>query len=216
VARCCRSAPCEEFFKPRIARRSLAQYREKGHGELEQRMVAAASEGGLQGTRVVEIGGGIGTIQSELLEAGAERGEVVELVRAWEPYALELARGKGLEERTSFLVADVLDEPESVEAADIVVMNRVVCCSPDGVQLAGVAARLARRTLVFSFPRDVVWVRAGLRLLNVGLRLFGRSFRVFAHPREALLRAAQAEGLVLAETGGGALWEFVALKRAVQ
>jgi Methyltransferase domain len=196
-----------------MARRSLDQYRKKGHGALEQRMVAAASEGGLAAARVLEIGGGIGTIQSELLEAGAERGEVVEIVDAWEPFARELAREKGLDERTSFRVADVLEEPESVEPADVVVMNRVVCCSPDGVRLAAAAARLARRTLVFSFPRDVVWVRAGLHVVNAGLRLFGRSFRVFAHPREALLRAAQAEGLVVAETGGGAIWEFATLRR---
>ena len=210
---CCRSAPCEEIFRPRIARRSLEQYRKKGHGKLEQRMVATAAEGGLAGARVLEIGGGIGTIQSELLVAGAERGEVVELVRAWEPYARELAREKGLDDRTSFHVADVLEEPDLVEPAEVVVMNRVVCCSPDGVRLAGVAARLARQTLVLSFPRDVLLVRAGLRVVNAGLRLLGRSFRVFAHPREALLAAAQAEGLVLAESGGGRVWEFATLRR---
>jgi hypothetical protein len=201
------------MFKPRMARRSLEKYRKKGHGDLERRMVAAASQGGLAGARVLEIGGGIGTIQSELLEAGAERGEVVELVPAWEPYARELARDKRLEERTSFRVADVLDDPESVEPADVVVMNRVVCCSPEGVRLAAVAAGLARRTLVLSFPRDVFWVRAGLRVVNAGLRLMGGSFRVFAHPREALLGAARAEGLSLAESGRGAIWEFAALSR---
>jgi magnesium-protoporphyrin O-methyltransferase len=201
------------MFKPRMARRSLEKYRKKGHGDLERQMVAAASQGGLAGARVLEIGGGIGTIQSELLEAGAERGEVVELVPAWEPYARELARDKRLEERTSFRVADVLDDPESVEPADVVVMNRVVCCSPEGVRLAAVAAGLARRTLVLSFPRDVFWVRAGLRVVNAGLRLMGGSFRVFAHPREALLGAARAEGLSLAESGRGAIWEFAALSR---
>jgi SAM-dependent methyltransferase len=176
-------------------------------------MVASASEGGLAGARVLEIGGGVGTIQSELLEAGAARGEVVEIVDAWEPFARELAREKGLDERTSFRVADVLDEPASVEPADVVVMNRVVCCSPDGVRLTAAAAQLARRTLVFSFPRDVFWVRAGLRVVNAGLRLMRRSFRVFVHPRDALLQAAQAEGLVVAETGGGAIWEFATLRR---
>jgi hypothetical protein len=201
------------MFKPRMARRSLEKYRKKGHGDLERQMVAAASQGGLAGARVLEIGGGIGTIQSELLEAGAERGEVVELVPAWEPYARELARDKRLEERTSFRVADVLDDPESVEPADVVVMNRVVCCSPEGVRLAAVAAGLARRTLVLSFPQDVFWVRAGLRVVNAGLRLMGGSFRVFAHPREALLGAARAEGLSLAESGRGAIWEFAALSR---
>jgi magnesium-protoporphyrin O-methyltransferase len=196
-----------------MARRSLERYRKKGHGDLERRMVASASWGGLSGARVLEIGGGVGTIQSELLEAGAMRGEVVELVQAWEPYARELAREKGLDDRTSFKVADVLDAPDDVEPADVVVMNRVVCCSPEGVRLAAAAAHLARRTLVFSFPRDVFWVRAGLRAVNAGLRLMGRSFRVFVHPRDALLREAQAEGLVVAETGGGAIWEFATLRR---
>lgn len=176
-------------------------------------MVAAASEGGLAGARVLEIGGGIGTFQSELLEAGAERGEIVELVPAWEPYARELAREKGLDDRTSFRVADVFEEPEIVDPADVVVMNRVVCCSPDGVELAGVAARLARRTLVLSYPRDVFWMRAGLGILNVLFRIGRRSFRVFLHTREALLGAAQSEGLRLVETGRDGPWEFAALRR---
>jgi hypothetical protein len=196
-----------------MARRSLALYRKKGHGDLERRMVAAAAEGGLAGARVLELGGGIGTFQSELLEAGAERGEVIELVDAWEPYARELAREKGLEDRTSFRVADVLEDPETVEPADVVVMNRVVCCSPDGVRLTGVAARLAARTLVLSFPRDVFWVHAGVRVVNAGLRVWGRSFRMFAHPRRALLGAAQAEGLGLVASGRRGPWEFAALER---
>jgi len=143
VSSCCRARPCEEFFRPRVARRSLEQYRTKGHGDLEQRLVAVAAEGGLEGARVLEIGGGIGTIQAELLEAGAERGEVVELVSAWEPYARELARDKGFETRTSFRVADILESPDSVEPADVVVMNRVVCCSPDGVCRGGVLVSIA-------------------------------------------------------------------------
>ena len=176
-------------------------------------MVAAASAGGLEGVRVLEIGGGIGTLQSELLRAGAAHGEIVELVPAWEPYARELALERGIEERTSFRVADVLDSPESVEDADVVLLNRVVCCSPDGVALAGRAARLTRRSLVLSFPRDVVWVRVGLRLVNIGMRVMGRSFRVFLHAPADLVRSAEDGGLALSETGHGRLWAFAALRR---
>ncbi len=177
-------------------------------------MVESAVEGGLEGARVLEIGGGIGAIQTELLEAGAERGEVVELVSAYEPYARELARERGFEERTSFRIADVLGGPGTVEPAEVVVMNRVVCCSPDGIELTAAAARLARRTLVFSFPRDTVLLRAGLGLLNRGLWLMRRSFRVFVHSRDALVAAAEAEGLRLEDSGRGLAWEFAALRRA--
>lgn len=176
-------------------------------------MVASASAEDLAGARVLEIGGGIGTIQAELLEAGAELGEVVELVSAWEPYARELARERGQAERTTFRVADVLEDPEAVDRADVVVLNRVVCCSPDGVALAGTAARLARRTLVLSFPRRALWVRSGITLLNAGLALMRRSFRVFVHRPAALVAAAEAEGLQLTDSGRGALWEFAAFRR---
>ena len=152
-------------------------------------------------------------MQAELLQAGADRGEVVELVSAYEPYARELAREKGIEDRTTFRVADVLDDPEVVEQADIVVLNRVVCCSPDGVALAGRAARLARRTLLLSFPRDVFWMRVGIRAVNTGYWLRRSSFRVFAHRGAALLAAAEAEGVLVADFGRGTFWEFAAFRR---
>ena len=177
-------------------------------------MIAIISARALSGMRVLEIGGGIGRIQAELLVTGADQGEVVELVPAYEPYARELARETGLEGRTSFRIVDILEEPDAVEPADIVVLNRVVCCSPDGVDLAAAAARLARRTLVLSFPRDVVWVRAGISLLNASFRLRRNPFRAYVHRPNALLAAANSEGLHIAEGEHGAFWQWATLERA--
>lgn len=201
------------MFSPRQAHRTLERYRKRGLGALEQEMVAAASADGLERARILEIGGGIGAIQTELVRAGADRGEVVELVGAYEPYVKELASESGLESRTSFRVHDVLESTEGVEPAEIVVLNRVVCCSPEGVRLTAVAAGLTRQTLLLSFPRERLGVTTALGLLNVGLRLLGRSFRVFVHRRESLVAAAESEGLRPAETGRGFAWEFVALRR---
>ncbi len=177
-------------------------------------MIAIISAPALSGMRVLEIGGGIGRIQAELLVTGADQGEVVELVPAYEPYARELARETGLEGRTSFRIVDILEEPDAVEPADIVVLNRVVCCSPDGVDLAAAAARLARRTLVLSFPRDAIWVRAGISLLNASFRLRRNPFRAYVHQPNALLAAANGEGLHVAEGEHGAFWQWAALERA--
>ena len=136
------------MFKPRMARRSLERYRRRGLDALERGMVATVDSDELAGARVLEIGGGIGTIQTELLAAGADSGEVVELVAAYRPYARELAQEKGLAERTTFRVVDLLTEPAAAEPAAVVVLNRVVCCSPEGVTLTRVAARLTRRDRV--------------------------------------------------------------------
>jgi magnesium-protoporphyrin O-methyltransferase len=201
------------MFKPRNARKNLKRYRKKGLDAIERQMVASVPAEDLDGARVLEIGGGIGTIQVELLAAGASEGEVIELVAAYEPYARELAQDKRLETRSRFRVADVLAQPEAVAPADIVVLNRVVCCSPDGVRLTDLAARLAERTLILSFPRDRFLVRMVLSLINSGQRLMGRSFRVFLHPRTSLLAAAHAQGFMPAATGQNVAWEFVALRR---
>jgi hypothetical protein len=201
------------MFDSRAARRSLERYRVKGLDRLSRMMRASASSGRVREARVLEIGGGIGALQSELLQAGAASGEVVELVSSWEPFARELARERGLEDRSAFRVADVLESPEVVEPAEIVLLNRVVCCSPEGVRLTGVAARITREKLVLSFPRERLLVRAGLGLVNAWLWLLRRSFRVFLHPRAALVGAAEAEGLRLVDGGRVTFWEYAAFER---
>lgn len=177
-------------------------------------MVASVSVGTLDGLRVLEIGGGIGRIQAELLDAGAAEGEIVELVSSYEPYARELAREKGLEARTAFRVVDILEEPDGVEPADVVVLNRVVCCSPDGVALTAAAGRLARQALVLSFPRDVFWIRAGVRMLNASLWLMRSRFRVYVHRPAELFAAAETEGVHVREGDRSSFWQWATLRRA--
>jgi len=210
---CCRGQPCEAIFTSRVARRSLSRYRKKGLDAIEQALVDGAAAAGLEGARVLDLGGGVGTVQAELLAAGAERGEVVELVDAYEPYARELARSRGLGDRTSFRVLDLLEQPSAVEPVDVVVLNRVVCCSADGLELTAAAARLARRTLLLSYPRDVWWIRAAARLQNAGQRLLRRTFRVFVHRPAELTAAAARGGLEVEQYGGTAIWEYAIMRR---
>ena len=202
------------MFKPRFARRTLRRYRKKGLDDIERTMVAAASAQPLAGVRVLEIGGGIGTIQAELLARGAARGEVLELLSAYEPYARELARDKRIEDRTTFRVGDVLDDPDAVAPADIVVLNRVVCCSAEGIDLTARAAKLANRALLMIYPRDRLVVRMGVRVINGLFRMTGRSFRTFLHSPTSLSRAATSEGLSAAETSRSFVWEFTAFRRS--
>jgi hypothetical protein len=201
------------MFKPGKARATLRRYRRKGLDTLERDMVSIASAQSLAGARVLEIGGGIGTIQAELLSAGASSGEIVELVSAYEPYARELARDKGIEDRSAFRIIDVLDRPEAVAPADIVVLNRVVCCSPDGVRLTSVAGKLAGRMLLVIYPRDRAAVRFVMGVMNGVFHLLGRSFRTFLHAPSSLHAAAGAEGLSVAETSRTFVWEFAAFRR---
>jgi hypothetical protein len=182
---------------------------------MARALARRASARGLEGASVLEIGGGIGQVLLQLLAGGARAGEIVELVPAYEREAAALAAEAGVGERASFRTADLVADPAAGRPADVVVLNKVVCCTPDGVALAGIAAGLARRTLVLSFPRDVWWVRAAFGTLNTTLRLRRRRFRGFVHPPAALEAAAEGAGLRLASMRDGPLFRIAAFERDV-
>lgn len=210
VPRSCCAAESLDIFGARSARRELSRYLRRGLGGGDARRIAAwAEEGGLDGATVAEIGGGIGQLQVELLRRGAGHGTVVEVVPAYEGPAHELARATGVAERSTFLLADLLETPAAVGPADVVVLRRVVCCSPSGPDLIGVAAAKARRTLLLSYPRSTPTIRLAVRAQNVLFALARRRFRIFVHPPEELERAATARGLVHVRTARGRIWETV-------
>jgi magnesium-protoporphyrin O-methyltransferase len=213
MSSCCRAGPCEEVFGARSAAWDLRRYRRSGPGRLERRMLAAVPAASLPGARVLEIGGGIGALQAELLLAGASQGEVIELVAAYEPYANELAELLGLAGRTSFRTADVLSDPDAAEPADIVLLNRVICCSADGLELTAAAARLTRGMLLLSFPRDTRLIRWLSRVQDALFRLFKRKFRFYVRPEHRIAAAAESQGLMLVRRERNLVWEYLAFRR---
>jgi magnesium-protoporphyrin O-methyltransferase len=205
----CSAAESLDIFGEKGARRALRRYLRRGLGGSDAGRIATwAEERGLEGATVVEVGGGIGQVQAELLRRGASRGTVIEVVAGYGRFAGELARAVDVGDRSAFVVADLLEEPDALEQADIVVLRRVVCCSPDGPELLGRAAAKTRRTLLASYPRDRFLVRAAMRLQNVGLRLAHKRFRVFVHAPGRLERAAAAHGLERTRVSQGSIWEI--------
>jgi hypothetical protein len=208
VARSCCAGDALDIFSEKGARRELRRYLRKGLGGDDARAIAAwAEDAGLTGATVMEVGGGIGQVQTELLRRGAAGGTVVEVVEGYAAAAAELAREAGVAERTSFVLADLLETPDAVEPADIVVLRRVVCCAPSGPELLGIAAGRTRRTLLASYPRDRATIRMFARLQNVGFGLIRKRFRVFVHPAEELERAVVRRGLRRTRVSRGPIWE---------
>ena len=159
------------------------------------------------GGRVLEIGGGIGTLQAELLKRGAAQGEVIELVGAYEPYAAELAEALGVADRTSFRVLDLLDDASSAQPADVVLMNKVICCSGEGLELTRVAAHLTRGVLVLSYPRYTWLSRWAQRVQHAFFRLLGRSYRLYVRSPVEIEAAAASAGLNKVASGRSSVWE---------
>ena len=171
-------------------------------------------ERGLAGKTLLEVGGGIGAIQIELLKAGLARAVSVELTPTYEASAAELLREAGLEDRVERKVMDFVDAAGDVAAADIVVMNRVVCCYPDLPRLESAAADHARQTLVMSFPKEQWWTRIVVWMANAGMAMTRRQFRIFLHPVAQIVAVGESHGLKGSVTRAGRFWEIAMMQRA--
>jgi 2-polyprenyl-3-methyl-5-hydroxy-6-metoxy-1,4-benzoquinol methylase len=214
VSRCCQPPRgYTRVFSQRAARRDAKRYRRDGLDETAEEMTSFLRERGIAGASVLEIGGGIGAIQLELLKAGAARATNLELSPEYEDVAAELAREQGVAEQVERRLGDVVSEPALAGEADAVVMHRVVCCYPDYDALVGAAAERARRYLVMSFPRSRWAIRAGFSLVNLGARLLRWEYRTWVHPPQGVVGAAEGRGLRVTSESRGRIWQVAALER---
>jgi magnesium-protoporphyrin O-methyltransferase len=211
VSGCCTPPGYERLFGEKTARRDANRYRRRGLDRTAGRMVAFVRGRGVEGQTVLEIGGGVGAIELELLRAGADRAVNVELSPGYDQEALALAKEAGLDGRIDRRHGDFA-AGAYVGSADVVVMHRVVCCYSDLDALVGAAAEHARGYLVLSFPRESRLVRGGARVANLWLARGG--FRFYVHPVVAILAAAERHGLRPAFQHRGRLWQVAALERA--
>ena len=215
MSSCCRPGDYDRFFNQRFARRVATSYRKRGLNRTARRMVDFLKSHGIEGATVLEIGGGVGELEIELLKAGAARARNLELSPAFELQARELAEEAGFADRVDWRIHNIAEDPEPVEPADIVVLNRVVCCYPDYERLLGAAAQHVRRALVFSNPGRNLLTRAFLRVFNLVMRMGKSSFRSFAHPPEAMLAVLEGHGLRRTYEHRGPMWQLAGHERGL-
>jgi magnesium-protoporphyrin O-methyltransferase len=213
VSDCCTPKGYRQIFSEKNAAGEAKRYRRKGLDGTSKRIFDFIRERGVEGKTLLEVGGGIGAIEIELLKAGMARTINVELTPTYESAARELLVEAGLTDHVERRVMDFAKAGPEVEAADVVVMNRVICCYPDMSKLAGAAADRTGGLLVMSFPNRQWWTRLGLTVANLGFRVVRMQFRVFLHPPELIQAAVQQQGFRIRFNERGLLWQVNAFER---
>jgi 2-polyprenyl-3-methyl-5-hydroxy-6-metoxy-1,4-benzoquinol methylase len=213
MGECCGQAGYQAVFGERFARWIARKYCKHGLDPTQRLMVSFLTDRGIKDASVLEIGGGVGEFQIELLSRGAREATNLEISRGYESQAAALLDRAGMTDRVTRRLVDIATSPEEVEPADVVVLHRVVCCYPDYERLLSAAASHAKRLLVYSHPRRNLLTRAFVRFANLLLRVPGKDFRLFAHPPAVMAAAAQAEGLSVSYRHRGPVWQIVGLER---
>jgi magnesium-protoporphyrin O-methyltransferase len=210
---CCDGEGYDAVFTDRFARHVARRYDKRGLDATSTRMVDFLTGRGIEGASVLEIGGGVGEIQLELLRRGAARVTNLEISGGYEDEARRLLEQSGLGGRVTRRFLDIAQAPDEVEPADVVVLHRVVCCYPDYDRLLSAAGSHAGRLLVFSHPPENALSRGVIGAENLFRRLRRQSFRAFVHPAEAMVSVLARTGLAPSYVHAGRAWRVVGLER---
>jgi magnesium-protoporphyrin O-methyltransferase len=203
---CC-IADYDAEFDEEGARRDLLAYRADGASGSTRRLIDALLTQGVAGATLLDIGGGIGVVQLALLAAGAARSVDVDASAPYLHAAEAEAAERGFGERTEYRHGDFVALADAVADADVVTLDRVICCYPDVAALISASAARARRMYGLVYPVDRWWTRLAVRLANLLPRLSRSTYRGHVHPQRHVDRLIREAGLVAAYHHAGIVWQ---------
>jgi magnesium-protoporphyrin O-methyltransferase len=212
--------PCEcckitnDQFNDETADADLKDYHRKGPAKHTRLILAAVRSLGLKDASLLDVGGGIGAIYHELFADSISRATHVDASSAYLNAARAETERRGNAGRVEFVHADFTDVAGTVPQADVVTLDRVVCCYPDYRGLLKAAAGRSRRALALAYPRDNWLSRAVVKVMNLTLRFMRDPFRVFVHPVAAMDALLNAEGLHRVSLSRLFVWEVALYQRS--
>jgi SAM-dependent methyltransferase len=206
---CCYSgvgAAAERQFSEKRATKDLAQYRTKGPGSTARLLLAGIAKAGQPHGRLLDIGSGVGSLTFELLERGLSEAIGVDLSSAYVAAATEEAARRGRTDSVRFVHGDFVITASQFLAADVVTLDRVVCCYPEYEPLLHESARHAARCFALSYPRDVWHVRTWVVMQNLARQLCRNPFRTFVHSASAVEHVIRQAGFELVSRSCTRTW----------
>jgi methyltransferase family protein len=208
---CCDST--DRHFTAARAQKELRRYRRRGPTGTTRRILTLLREAKVQVGTLLDVGGGIGVLSHELLAAGASSAVQVEAATAYLESAREEALRRGQSDRVRLVHGDAVDLAATLDAADLVTLDRVICCYPDFEPLLEATAGRAIRYWAASFPRERWLFRMKMNWDNARRAKAGEEFRSFVHPIGRIYAALAKSGLVSVKVHRGVFWEVVLCRR---
>lgn len=184
----------EQMFDRRNADHDLHNYLRRGPDKSTRILIDALRASGVEGATLLDIGGGIGAIHHELLTGGVAHATDVDVSRAYIQVAKEEDARRGQSERVDYRLGDFVALADEIEPADIVTLDRVICCYHDMPALVERSAQRAHKVYGLVFPREHGSMRVGRAIINLWSRIQRSPYRFFLHRAEDVDSILRANG----------------------
>jgi len=202
-----------DTFTEAEAKANLKDYRRRGPANQTKLILEAVRSLGLKSATLLDIGGGIGAIHHELLKDIASEATHVDASSAYLKVATEEAKRQEHNDLVKFIHADFTDVAADLPQADIVTLDRVVCCYPDFHSLLKAAALKSRKAIALTYPRETWYLRIGEKVINFFQALQKDPFRMFLHPIVEMDSLLKKEGFERVTLRRLFVWEMALYQR---
>ena len=209
----CQCRDYETLWDAEHAAKDLKRYRAKGPDKTTRLLVGALKAQGVENASILDIGAGIGVVHHELLSAGAQSATHVDATTANIRAAKDETARRRHDDQVTFLQGDFVALSPDIPAADVVTLDRVICCYPEMDSLVSASGAKARRLYGAVYPRERPLVKAIIALGNAVRRLRGTAFRSYAHSIRAIDATLAKEGLTQVSVTDTFAWRVAVYSR---
>lgn len=192
-------------FDARVAEGDLRRLRRKGPNLTTRMLRDLVREAGA-GQTVLDVGAGVGALSFELLGGGSRLATAVDASPAYVAASRREAEQRGYRERFVSVEGDFVTHADTIASADVVVLDRAVCCYPSFEPLLDAALAHSERLLGMSYPQDRWYVRLVIRAQNSFRWVCRNPFRTYVHPARAMEALAARHGFRRVARTGSFVW----------
>lgn len=183
----CQCQGIETKFDQKYVAKKLKEYRRKGPKKTTWQLIEALRAEGVGGMTLLDIGGGVGDIQHEMLRSGIRYAINNEASTAYLEACRQEAERLGHSDQIRHIHGNFVDLAKDISLADIVTLDRVICCYRDMPNLINLSTQKARRFYGIIYPLDKWWIRSYILVYyNFSNWLRRSPMRMFVHPPDAV------------------------------
>ena len=210
---CCSEDLLEKQFDEEKVASRVNQYNSKGINKETKILIESLKSMGIDGCSLLDIGCGLGLIGAELLKSGIAKVNNIEASSSYLEAAKTESKKRNLTDKTSFTLGNFVDVAEQTSAADIVTLDKVICCYDEFEPLVKSSSDKALKLYGIIYPRDSWWTKAAIGIENLVRKIKGNTFRVFVYPTDKVDNLINEQGLQQVFYKAMMVWQIVIYSR---
>jgi 2-polyprenyl-3-methyl-5-hydroxy-6-metoxy-1,4-benzoquinol methylase len=201
-----------KFFS-KHSNRYLKQFRKKGLAKEQKRLVEGIELSPVAGKSILEIGCGVGGLHLTMLKHGAASAVGIDISEGMLEGAKQLSKELGCESHTQYFLGDIAEMNGKIAGADIVVLDKVVCCYENLNKLLEISLSKANGTYALSFPASNVLVKISFYgLISLG-KLLRWQFRPYWHDWGKMIDTIRENGFGPVYSESTFFWSIYVFRR---